>query len=44
MRTFERTYDAQGNKLTCKYSEGTRYEYTYDAQGNELTCKELKML
>ena len=34
------TYDAQGQVLTFKDSNGNWGEYTYDAQGNELTYRD----
>jgi hypothetical protein len=36
----ERTYDDNGNVLTCKDSDGVWYERTYDEKGNELTYKD----
>jgi len=36
---FERTYDDNGNELTCKYSNGDWFESTYDDKGNQLTYK-----
>ena len=36
---FERTYDENGNLLTCKDSDGYWNERTYDENGNLLTYK-----
>ena len=36
------TYDANGNVLTFKTSDGYWYECTYDAKGNVLTFKDSK--
>lgn len=35
----ERTYDSNGNLLTCKKSDGYWDEHTYDSNGNRLTFK-----
>jgi len=38
-RSYEHTYDSNGEILTRKNSDGYSYEYTRDSYGNELTYK-----
>jgi YD repeat-containing protein len=35
----ERTYNEQGQRLTCEHSDGSSSEYTYNEQGEQLTYK-----
>ena len=40
--SYEATYDDQGNRTSCKDSNGESYEATFDDQGNVTSYKDLR--